>query len=128
MNLFGTAFLLDGVPLDGLVLNEAVTITDRGGAELTGTLADGSAFGFVVSEDLMSLDFFDADAALTVTLVSTAVILGDIDQDGDVTFSDIPSFIAALQSGTFLAQADVNQDGEVTFADIPGFIAILQAS
>jgi len=37
------------------------------------------------------------------------------------------SFIEVLQAGTFLEQADCNEDGEVSFADIPAFIAILQA-
>ena len=53
------------------------------------------------------------------------IILGDVDQNGIVDFADIPAFIAALQTGTFLPQADANQDGEVTFADIPAFIEIL---
>jgi len=54
-------------------------------------------------------------------------LLGDANLDGEVTFADIPSFIAALQAGTFLSEADVNEDGEVSFADIPAFIEILQA-
>ena len=54
-------------------------------------------------------------------------ILGDVDEDGSVTFADIQSFIEILIGGTFLAEADCNQDGAVTFADIPAFIAILQA-
>ena len=33
--------------------------------------------------------------------------------------SDIPAFVEILQAGTFLSEADGNQDGEVTFADIP---------
>ena len=57
-----------------------------------------------------------------------ALLLGDTNLDAEVTFDDIPSFIAILQGGTFLAQADCNQDGVVDFADIPAFIAILQAS
>ena len=53
-------------------------------------------------------------------------LLGDSNQDGVVNFSDIPAFIALLQSRTFLAEADTNQDGVVNFADIPDFIAVLQ--
>ena len=56
------------------------------------------------------------------------LLLGDTDLDTEVTFADIPSFIAILQAGTLLAQADCNQDGVVDFADIPAFIAILLAS
>ena len=55
-------------------------------------------------------------------------LLGDVNQDGEVAFSDIPAFIEILQAGSFLEEADTNQDGEVTFADIPAFIQILIAS
>ena len=54
-------------------------------------------------------------------------ILGDVNQDGVVDFSDIPAFIAVLQMGQFQAEADCNQDGVVDFADIPAFIDILIA-
>ena len=57
---------------------------------------------------------------------TAAVLLGDVNQDGAVTFADIPSFIEVLQAGTFLDQADANEDGVVDFGDIPAFIAILQ--
>jgi len=55
-----------------------------------------------------------------------AVILGDLDGDGSVTFADIPLFIAALQSGAFVEAGDTDQNGLLNFADIPAFIAILQ--
>ena len=92
---------------------------------VTFSLDNGGGFFFDQILDTPST----ANQSLTVTLVSpmTAVILGDVNQDGEVTFADIPSFIQALQTGAFLTEADVNEDGEVTFADIPGFIAILQA-
>jgi len=54
-------------------------------------------------------------------------LLGDTNQDGVVDFSDIPSFISILQSGTFLDEADVNGDGVVDFSDISFFVALLQA-
>ena len=55
-------------------------------------------------------------------------ILGDVNQDGVVDFSDIPAFISVLQMGQFQAEADINQDGEVNFADVPAFIEILVAA
>ena len=70
-----------------------------------------------------SVDF--TNMSIAVTLVP---ILGDVNQDGVVDFSDIPAFIAVLQAGTFLEEADTNSDGEVNFADIPVFIAILSAN
>jgi len=55
-------------------------------------------------------------------------VLGDANLDIEVTFADIPPFIALLIADSFLAQADCNQDGVVDFADIPAFIAILVGS
>ena len=54
-------------------------------------------------------------------------LLGDVNQDGVIDFSDIPSFITILQDGTFLDEADVNRDGVVDFADISFFIDLLVA-
>ena len=53
------------------------------------------------------------------------VLLGDVNMDVVVNFSDIPAFITVLQAEEFKVEADCNQDGEVNFADIPAFIAIL---
>ena len=56
------------------------------------------------------------------------IILGDVNRDGVVNFSDIPSFIESLAfAAIFVVEADVNQDGSVDFGDIPRFIEILQA-
>jgi len=126
VNLFGSDFALNGVPIDGLTINDAFTIVDRD-VTLSGLLADGMPFSYVLFSTNGTVDFFSPNATLTVTLVSP-VLLGDVDQDGVVGFSDIPSFIAVLQTGIYLEQADCNQDGEVTFADIGPFIAILTAS
>ncbi len=52
-------------------------------------------------------------------------LLGDVNLDGDVDFSDIPPFIALLSSGGFQVEADTDQSGDVNFADIPAFIEIL---
>ena len=57
--------------------------------------------------------------------VSAPAILGDVNLDDVIDFSDIPAFISVLQSGGFRVEADVDQNGEVNFADIPAFISIL---
>jgi len=67
---------------------------------------------------------FVDDVTFAVTSAPT-VLLGDVDQNGVVDFSDIPSFIARLSSGTYQVEADVNEDGFVDFTDISHFIAIL---
>ena len=119
INLFGTDFVLNGVPLVG-----SMTIDDRD-VILSGLLADGSAFSFDLNSTFtLDEDFFSPYA--TLTLFST-VLLGDCDLDGAVTFADIPPFIQILTSGGFLAEADVDQDGAVTFSDIGPFIEILIA-
>lgn len=59
---------------------------------------------------------------------SAGIILGDVNQDGGVDFSDIVSFIAVLKTGGFLLEADVNQDGAVDFMDIGPFIGILSGN
>ena len=51
---------------------------------------------------------------------------GDVNLDGTVNFSDIPSFVSVLSSGDYQLEADANQDGSVDFQDIAAFIDILQ--
>ena len=55
-----------------------------------------------------------------------SLLRGDVNLSGDVSFIDIPAFIAVLQSGIFQEEADANEDGRVDFLDIPSFIQILQ--
>ena len=60
--------------------------------------------------------------------VSQVIILGDCNQDGEVTFLDIAPFIEILSANSFLDQADCNQDGVVNFLDIARFIEILSGN
>ena len=64
-------------------------------------------------------------ARVFVSQIRGSFVLGDVDQDGAVTFADIAAFIEVLTTGVFLEQADCNQDGEVNFDDIPVFIELL---
>ena len=59
------------------------------------------------------------------TIGTAPFLLGDVNQDNEVTFLDINPFIQLLASNTFLEQADCNQDDAVNFLDIAPFIAIL---
>ena len=126
INLFGSDFVVDGVLLDAsLSSGEAFTILDRE-VTLSGLLVDGSPFSYDLNlVNGSNADFLSADATLTVTLVSTEVILGDCDQDGDVDFLDIAPFIEILSTAAILAEADCNLDGDVNFLDIAPFIVIL---
>ena len=51
--------------------------------------------------------------------------MGDVNRDDVVDFSDIPSFIAVLVSGSFQLEADIDLDGVVNFLDIAPFIQLL---
>ena len=55
----------------------------------------------------------------------TAILLGDVNLDGEVNFFDISPFITLLSSGGLQAEADVDESGAVDFLDISPFIAIL---
>ena len=71
---------------------------------------------------------FDVEYGSTFVRLSNfnlLTLLGDVDQSGAIDFSDIPAFIAILQSGGFSEEADVNQDNSVDFSDIPPFIVAL---
>ena len=91
-----------------ITVSSSLTITDT---------VDLGPFGFP----------FVVDANFVATgVVPATVLLGDVNLDGVVDFSDIPAFIAVLQSGEFQADADIDSSGVVDFSDIPPFIAILQ--
>jgi len=92
--------------------------------ELLQRLIDAGQLAFSGNRQDVEL-IYDATNDFTSVGFFTVVVRGDVNLDEDVTFADIPPFIAVLQAGNFQAEADCNVDGEVTFADIPAFIAIL---
>ena len=53
------------------------------------------------------------------------VLLGDMDQSGNVNFADIAPFISTKQTGEYVDEADCNQDDVVDFLDINAFIDVL---
>ena len=56
---------------------------------------------------------------------SSDLILGDVNQDGFVDFSDIPLFVNILMAGTYQYEGDLDHDGFVDFNDIPLFVDLL---
>jgi len=68
-----------------------------------------------------------ADSNLGI-LVESLFLLGDLNQDGVVDFSDISPFIQALVTGEFQAEADIDLNGVVNFLDIGPFIEILSSN
>ena len=127
VNITGTEFFIDGLGLDNLQPGEAFTVTNRD-VTLSGLLADGEPFSIDLNSATQAgMDFFDPGTTITVTLDAPAadVILGDVNQDGVVSFMDIAAFISVLAAAIFLEEADCNLDGEVNFLDIQSFVAIL---
>jgi len=118
--LSGSEFLLDGEPIDGLVDGESFRVNNRE-ATLSAVLEDGATY----SIDLSSYLIFDSTIFVTRVAAIPEVILGDVNMDGDVNFSDIERFIELLSSGEFQLEADINLDGEVNFEDVAPFVEIL---
>lgn len=93
-HLFVLEASVDGVPLD-LEVNETVVISERGGALLEATLADGSFIDFVLNFQGVSpltpgVDWFDDFAFVQVTRVAGATpCAGDLNGDLVVDFNDI---------------------------------------
>jgi hypothetical protein len=71
---------------------------------------------------------FVDNIALSGASVAATVLLGDVNQDDVVDFTDIPAFIAILTGGVYQPEADCDGNGEVDFTDIPAFIKILTGS
>jgi len=114
---------LSTVPLSPVDFN-SLSVTQSGNVITVG--------GSLVVNEVVEIGFFAfpflVDANFVATgVVPPAVLLGDVDLDGDVDFADIPAFIAVLQAGTFQVEADIDQSGMVSFADIPLFIEVLMA-
>ena len=80
-------------------------------------------------------DKYGLESNWSIPLTVNIYKLGDVNNDGMVTFADIDPFVAAIgtteaqfqaqhPSWTWLA-ADCNQDGKITFADIDPFVALI---
>ncbi|MCL4116707.1 UNVERIFIED_CONTAM: hypothetical protein GTU68_042635 [Idotea baltica] len=110
--------------------------TQNGGFTVFGTVTAGMD----VVDAIQALNTFNLDAAdpgtfdnvplfndaELVALNSIRVlIVGDVNLDDNVNFSDISPFISILSAGDFQAEADIDQSGVVDFSDIAPFIALL---
>jgi len=118
----------DNIPSDPVDMMMLLTLEFEVDA-WTVNQGDGRVSGPFVSDEpdvrVMSRALVDF---VRVYRMTSDVILGDCNLDGEVDFTDIAPFIAALTSDTYLGQADCNEDGEVSFLDITGFISILSGN
>ena len=113
LNLFGSEFAIDGVPIEGMNPGETFTIDDRD-VELSGLLADGSP-----------VNLFLGNVQFQGVVTVTEVVLGDVNRDGEIDLLDVAPFVADLDTGTYQIEADTNLDGNVDSLDIVPFINLL---
>ncbi|MCA9259383.1 MAG: PEP-CTERM sorting domain-containing protein [Planctomycetales bacterium] len=113
LELVGTEFAIDGVPLADLDLGSP-SLVDQRNVQLTGLLLDGSPFSFDLNEVLaFGEDWFPAQAALKLTLVFP----GDFDFDGTIALSDFSLLKENFGAAGGPADGDANGDGRVDLAD-----------
>ena len=86
----------------------------------------------VISGDLGSDSIYGGDDGDTIDggggndfLLGGDGIVGDVNRDGQVDFSDIQPFINVLSGGVYQFEADADQNGSVDFLDIQPFIPLL---
>ena len=103
--------------------NEFRQIEIFGGSELGHSGANSVGAAGDVNGDGFS-DFIVGNS-MFMSSVAGATILGDVNMDGMVDFSDIPPFIELLMSQTFQTEADIDLNGAVDFLDITPFIVLL---
>ena len=68
--------------------------------------------------------FFLMAMALT-TFSANAVVMGDVNGDGEVTIADVNAVINMILAGDVDIEGDVNNDGEVGIADVNAVIDII---
>ena len=83
---------------------------------------DATNAGIVSELNDLRADFLSGDRT------APSFLLGDVNRDGLVDFSDISPFIVLLSSGNFQLEADITKNSIVDFFDISPFINLLSAS
>ena len=66
-----------------------------------------------------------ASSCIVTVPIRISALLGDVNEDGSINFSDIAPFIDVLSNGEFQDEADIDENGTVDFMDISPFIGLL---
>ena len=90
------------------------------GASISGTFSE------IIMPEGFNLAVSYLDTVVRVEVLDGEFLVGDVNKDGLVNFSDISPFILVLSSGQYQEEADANEDSIVSFADIVNFIMLLQ--
>lgn len=105
---------------------------DMDGQPLSLTYEDGQAFRVMAGEYKLTLSL--TDMKLTINNLNPAphVLLGDVNNDGEVGIADVSVLIDHLLSGDFAAadefnplNADVDQGGDIGIGDVSALIDLL---
>lgn len=99
-----------GLSLNNPATNPQSVITDLDTAEPSGILFGSGSV-----------------ARLTLTRIVPNLLLGDVNEDGDLNFLDIAPFISILSAADYQLEADINEDRVVDFLDISPFIVLLSS-
>jgi len=150
----GYSFMATYTPTDIIYTVSNIVTVNETGAELSGATAYSFSLSDAAAADPALSDALDDYVANYSTLVGSSFayfshqnsgdgtsstlsnfeiavtstgtfLLGDVNLDGVVNFSDISPFIAVLSAGGFQDEADIDRNETVDFSDISPFIAIL---
>ena len=116
---------------DGSIPNNGLTFT--GNQEPQGAYFSNATI--MVSDEPMS-DVSEGmdqvriltESSLQFVPLEDSCLVGDVNRDGVVGFSDIGPFVDTLLSGEFQCEADINLDGFLNFSDIRPFVDLILGS
>ena len=126
---FDSVFVTGDVTLAGnltVELADGYIPTDEDEFEILNANSIVGSFDNAPGNKLVLPNFtFEVEFDETSVTLTGPVMLGDINQDGEVNLLDVAQFVSLLNAGSFQAEADVNCDGIVDLSDVADFIDLL---
>lgn len=121
--VFGTTdgFIDLDVTTDGMYLYQLEGLS----GEISAYVVEDD-FSLTLVQDVSGfLPEIDTQGIVTFQRSSSSLLIGDMNSDGVVDFTDIPGFVECLLGGQYHPQADINSDSLVDFSDVPPFVTLL---